>query len=165
MIRELHSLSERHKDSSRLSICCTKVARFANVFEPYFDVMGIFVQAKPEYMALIWGSIKFFFQVCMLLTHKCAITLLRPWQLATNHVTFLEKVAAMFEKLSMSVPQFQELYDSCAARKYQGDSSRRLVKLLSLVYEDIVAFCGEIILILHPRRQGKRNDQYLGVDS
>ena len=63
---------------------------------------------------------------------------------------FLEKVAGMFETLSFSLPQFQEHYDLCRQKEPQSVNSERLVKLLGLVFEDIIAFCGEVIVILTP---------------
>ncbi|KEF56255.1 uncharacterized protein A1O9_07836 [Exophiala aquamarina CBS 119918] len=39
---------------SRMTAACGKLQRFAASLEPYFDIINIFIQAKPEYAALVW---------------------------------------------------------------------------------------------------------------
>ena len=161
MLKEMESVCSKHKDSSRLSSCCAKIARFASAFEPYFDTINIFVQVKPEYVAPFWGSIKIILQVCSSNAlsagcNSCSISRrLTRFQLGANHVTFLEKVGSMFEVLSFSLPQCQEFYESCRQKSCEPAKFERLVKLLSLVYEDVIAFCGEVIVMLCRRRRGK----------
>jgi hypothetical protein len=46
-----------------MTTACRKFEGFVSRFQPYFDVVEIFVQVKPEYMALIWGSLKLIFKV------------------------------------------------------------------------------------------------------
>jgi len=70
MLKEISSASLRHKNSSRLYSCCAKIAQFSNAFEPYFDIVNIFVQVKPEYMGVIWGSIRLIFKVITLELHQ-----------------------------------------------------------------------------------------------
>lgn len=63
MLREVSMECKKHKDSSKLMKCCAKIASFSRMFEPYFEVVSIFVQVKPEYMGIIWGAIRFIFKV------------------------------------------------------------------------------------------------------
>jgi hypothetical protein len=63
MLKDISSAFLRHKDASRIYSCCSKIAKFSDVFKPYFEVISIFVQVKPEYMGIIWGSIRLIFQV------------------------------------------------------------------------------------------------------
>lgn len=63
MLKEMELACSRHKDKTRLFACYSKVALFSDVFEPYFDVMNVFVQVKPEYMGIIWGVILLIFKV------------------------------------------------------------------------------------------------------
>ncbi|KAL6880723.1 hypothetical protein J3F83DRAFT_39 [Trichoderma novae-zelandiae] len=53
----------RYTGNSRLRRCAEKVASFANGFAPFFDVIGVFVQVKPEYAAVLWGTIWFIFKI------------------------------------------------------------------------------------------------------
>ena len=63
MLQELKSVCIEHTETSRLSRCCSKIPKFSNTFAPYFEILNIFVQVKPEYMGIIWGSIRLIFQV------------------------------------------------------------------------------------------------------
>lgn len=44
------------------------LTRFANRLNPYFDVVGIFVQTHPEFAGLAWGAVRLALQVCEKIT-------------------------------------------------------------------------------------------------
>ena len=67
MLQQMSAACSRHQQSSRLYACCSKIARFSRAFEPFYEVVNIFVQVKPDIMALVWGSIRLIFQVSTIL--------------------------------------------------------------------------------------------------
>lgn len=75
-------------------------------------------------------------------------------QLGANHVTFLEKLTDLFETLSLSLPRYQQHYESCMRRQFVSMDKARVVKLMIFVYEDVVNFCSEVYKIFRPRAQG-----------
>jgi hypothetical protein len=74
-------------------------------------------------------------------------------QLGSNYITFFEKVADMFERLSFALPQYQRHMDRCRERR-QSLAPERLVKLMSLLYTDIIQFCKEVFFIFARGRKG-----------
>ena len=56
---------QQYKQSSRLSKCVSKIASFSREFAPFFDVISIFVQVKPDWFGVFWGSVRLIFQVCV----------------------------------------------------------------------------------------------------
>ncbi|OCL01351.1 hypothetical protein AOQ84DRAFT_383830 [Glonium stellatum] len=126
LLEELESLcSSDQKDQRRPLSCYTKFARFSNGFAPYFDIIALFVQIKPEWLICFWGSIKLVFQ------------------LGSCHVAFLEKIADMFESISSILPQYQQHYDTYKRRPPEKNKDR-LVHLMSFIYADIVQFCQNV---------------------
>jgi hypothetical protein len=63
LFAELKQTSEQHKKSSKLLVCCQRLQRFSAAFEPYFDIVNIFVQVKPDWFGVFWGSIRLIFKV------------------------------------------------------------------------------------------------------
>jgi hypothetical protein len=51
------------EETSRLLVCCNKINDFSESFAPYFDMINVFIQAKPEWLSVFWGSIRLIFQV------------------------------------------------------------------------------------------------------
>ena len=58
MLAAVKAECQLHKQFSRLSSCTTKIAIFSDTFAPFFDVIGIFVQIKPEWLGIFWGSVR-----------------------------------------------------------------------------------------------------------
>lgn len=52
------------KSGSRLMTCCSKVESFSRKLVPYFDVVNVFVQIKPDCIAGFWGSLMLICKVC-----------------------------------------------------------------------------------------------------
>ena len=40
-----------------------KISSISELWQPYFDALGILVSAHPEYCAFFWGAIRFVFLV------------------------------------------------------------------------------------------------------
>jgi hypothetical protein len=63
MLTELTASIAKHKNRGRLSNCCYNFAVFSRAFEPYFEIVNIFVQVKPDIAGLVWGSLRLIFAV------------------------------------------------------------------------------------------------------
>ncbi|XXG99675.1 hypothetical protein Hte_006016 [Hypoxylon texense] len=119
-----------------------KVAAFADTLAPYFDVVGVFVQVKPDVMGILWGSILLIFKI------------------GSNYSGFFEKVSQMLETISTSLPQYREALSICQSRKFTTQD--RLVKSLSFVYADIFEFCRQLIVMLNHGSRGAKWQHRVG---
>jgi hypothetical protein len=63
MMKAMRLACAKQKETSRLLVCCNKINNFSESFAPYFDIINVFVQAKPEWLSVFWGSIRLIFQV------------------------------------------------------------------------------------------------------
>jgi len=64
MLKAIEEHANSHPiHSSLLTKCCKKIHSLSTKLTPYFEIIGIFVQAHPEFAALAWGSIRLVFQV------------------------------------------------------------------------------------------------------
>jgi hypothetical protein len=64
MLQGIRSLCDANqKEHRRLLACSRKIALFSNVFAPYFDIVNIFVQIKPDVLGWFWGMIRLVFKV------------------------------------------------------------------------------------------------------
>lgn len=51
------------KSQKRMTSCFARIERFAQTWEAYFDVIGIFVSTHPEWCGLFWGVLRLVFLV------------------------------------------------------------------------------------------------------
>jgi hypothetical protein len=64
MLQELRAVCDANqKEHHRLLACSRKIALFSNKFAPYFDILNIFVQVKPEVLGSLWGLLRLIFKV------------------------------------------------------------------------------------------------------
>jgi hypothetical protein len=63
MLEQIQLSCSNHKEKGRLLFCCKKVTAFSKAFAPYFEIIDIFVQVKPDWLAWFWGSIRLVFKV------------------------------------------------------------------------------------------------------
>jgi hypothetical protein len=63
IIAEIRLMSTKYAQRSKLVKLCTKISRFADSFAPFFDVVNIYCQIKPEWINWFWGSLRLVFQV------------------------------------------------------------------------------------------------------
>lgn len=158
MICELKVLSEQYSHKSRLVACCRKIASFAEAFAPYFEVINIFVQIKPDWIGWFWGSIRLIFQVDT--SEITAISLGRRqdadtyFKLGSNLIVFLENVAMMFENIAFTLPQYQAWFNLCQ-RNVTAQDKDRLGQALSFVYADMIEFCLHTYRIFSRAKLGK----------
>jgi hypothetical protein len=61
MMKAMRLACAKQKETSRLLVCCNKINNFSESFAPYFDIINVFIQAKPEWLSVFWGSIRLIF--------------------------------------------------------------------------------------------------------
>jgi hypothetical protein len=72
MLEDLHQLALNHPaQKSRLMMYCARVKSLASILGPYFDVVGILVQANPEYAGVTWGALRLIFVVGLSIYPYC----------------------------------------------------------------------------------------------
>jgi hypothetical protein len=92
-----------------------KIGRFLEKLSSYVSVIEIFIQVKPDMLALIWGPIK----------------LLLQWSSELNSA--LDQVTNVMERIGQVLPQFTVL-----VRTFEDSDALRTA--LALFYEDILDF-------------------------
>ncbi|KAK1749555.1 hypothetical protein QBC47DRAFT_333452 [Echria macrotheca] len=140
MMSSITSIAEAHPiHGSRLTAACRKFQVFVDHIKSYFDVVEIFVQVKPEYLALIWGSLRLIFK------------------LSTNYINFLERMAEMFADIAAHLPAYEEFVVVLQTRAAARNASYpRLTKALGLVYLDIVRFCHSAYMLFGNKERSIR---------
>ena len=63
MMKDLIARCTKAKESSKLLIACKSIDKFAQRWQSFFDVVGIFVSSNPEWSALAWGALRLVFLV------------------------------------------------------------------------------------------------------
>ncbi|TAQ84117.1 hypothetical protein B7494_g7557 [Chlorociboria aeruginascens] len=94
-----------------------RVSKFNDHIQPYFDVLGIVVSAHPEYAAFAWGSIRLVLQ------------------LASNFITFFEKLGEILRTLCTVMPQFADIL-----LLIDTEQSERLKLYIQQYYVDLFEF-------------------------
>ncbi|ORY12258.1 hypothetical protein BCR34DRAFT_306723 [Clohesyomyces aquaticus] len=126
MLEDVRAMcAANQKEHHRLLTCSRKIALFSHAFAPYFDIINIYVQIRPDWLGWFWGSIRLVFK------------------LGSAYVLFLEKIADMFETVAMQLPQYQQFHHTCKGQ-FQETQQDRVTTLMSYVYADIVQFCLEL---------------------
>jgi hypothetical protein len=76
MIDTVRKLDDGTKGRSWTRRVLRCINTLKEALEPYFRVVDILVSSKPEYAALVWGSIRLVFQVCAQLAGESNVTTL-----------------------------------------------------------------------------------------
>jgi hypothetical protein len=92
-----------------------RIKPFLDGLSSFADVIEIFIQAKPDLLALIWGPIK------LILLWSSQIT------------SVLDKIADAMAKIGHALPQFKMV-------AYMFGSNKAVNHALTLFYEDILDF-------------------------
>ncbi|KAF2200065.1 hypothetical protein GQ43DRAFT_90178 [Delitschia confertaspora ATCC 74209] len=97
-----------------------KIKGFSDFLSPYFKVIEIVFQSNPEWSCIAWGAFRLVLQ------------------LASNFTTFFEKLSKLIEKLTATLPQYAEFYQTLCS----GDRSfsPRLSNSLVRFYVDMLEF-------------------------
>lgn len=77
-------------------------------------------------------------------------------QVGSNYAVFLEKIADMFESIAHTLPQYQQLHESCKHQLHFQSQSQdaRLAALMSYVYADMIQFCLDLYRMLSRGHHG-----------
>lgn len=144
MVQSIKQLIEEHPvHQTQLTKVCKRIENFAGKIESFFEVIGIFVQTNPQYSGLVWGAIRLVFLI------------------GTNYVTYLEKLSGMIEKMTASLPAYDEYVKTLRSRKARQDGnahgiSNRLIKALAYVFADVLQFCQEACELFSKYGKGVR---------
>ncbi|KAH7389505.1 hypothetical protein DE146DRAFT_165928 [Phaeosphaeria sp. MPI-PUGE-AT-0046c] len=130
LLDDLRGISNQSSTDDRIAIACSrKFTLFVRTFSPYFDILSICTKIRPEWIGCFWALIRLLFQV------------------ASNYVLFLEKVANMFEVMASVLPPYHQIYNICKRRvdsSHADADDQRLATLMSYAYADIVRMCLDI---------------------
>jgi hypothetical protein len=58
-LEKLSSLARLYQKKSFL----LRISAFAESLQPYLNIVDIMIQSNPQYTALVWGALRFIFQV------------------------------------------------------------------------------------------------------
>ncbi|KAH6681135.1 hypothetical protein F5X68DRAFT_263480 [Plectosphaerella plurivora] len=113
--------------------CLRGVSALANMLEPFFEVVNLFVSSHPEFAAIAWSAIRLVF-------------------MGTNHVQFLEGVCDMFEKMSLKLPVYEEFVVRWKETKQERPLPERLLRAMSFIYADVLQFSYDICQLFSHKR-------------
>lgn len=146
MIKDLQADVYKFSASrTRLTRCAKNIASFSEAFAPFFNVISVLVQAKPEWTAIFWGTIWFVFK------------------LGSNFIHFLERVSDMFEELSFFLPQYQQWFRTCRLNPSIKDRGR-LSQALGLIYSDLTQFSIHIYFLFSRQNKGRLKRALMGTE-
>lgn len=135
LLQDIEKFNGASKDKRFLRKIVQKVKTLSDSLSPYFDAVGIIIQSNPEFAALAWGGVRFILQ------------------LASNYVTFFEKLANTLQRLGGVIPQYDILLDLW--KKENVQPSPRLRASLINVYRDLFQFFKGVTRIFLRKDGGK----------
>ncbi|KAI5836982.1 ankyrin repeat-containing domain protein [Morchella snyderi] len=92
-----------------------RIQPLINGLQQFSGVIEVFVQSKPEVLALLWGPVKFLLQV------------------ASSYITAYEKLMDAFQKIGENLSRFQEF--SIIFKK-----TPRMQQVIVMIFEEILEF-------------------------
>ncbi|KAI8953936.1 hypothetical protein F4801DRAFT_587874 [Xylaria longipes] len=105
-----------------------RITAFSDAFAPFFDVVNVYVQIKPEWAAVFWGTLWLIFK------------------LGSNLIDFFDRVSAMLEEMAMILPQYEAWFNICKRTRVFTNTDR-LSQSLAMLYDDFVDFTVHIYFI------------------
>ncbi|KAF2874799.1 hypothetical protein BDV95DRAFT_299092 [Massariosphaeria phaeospora] len=115
-LKKLKAISLKQQ-SMRFSRMTMAIQTFNDRLRPYFAAIGTLVQAKPEFAALFWGSMRLILQ------------------LVDNVSGFFDKVTHALAELSGALPQYDDI-----SRLFKQPMSSRMISHLEGVYGSLFGF-------------------------
>ncbi|KAN0098880.1 hypothetical protein V8E51_014543 [Hyaloscypha variabilis] len=100
---KLSSLAKHHEKKLFVS----RISDFTATLQPYLNIVDIMVSSSPQYTALVWGALRFVFQI------------------ASNFSTFFEKLLKLLNNLSKSFPQYECIGRICTENLVFTEDLRR----------------------------------------
>lgn len=64
LLQAVKTASEENQKKKTTGHIQRRIASFSRCIVAYKEVLDVFVSAKPEYAALVWGTMKFLLTVC-----------------------------------------------------------------------------------------------------
>jgi hypothetical protein len=61
-LKRLSSLAKLHQKKSFL----LRISAFTENLQPYLNIVDVMIQSNPQYTALVWGALRFVFQVSLM---------------------------------------------------------------------------------------------------
>ncbi|KAI0182629.1 hypothetical protein EV127DRAFT_449110 [Xylaria flabelliformis] len=113
-----------------------RIAAFSDAFAPFFDVVNVYVQIKPEWAAVFWGTLWLIFK------------------LGSNLISFFDRVSAMLEEMAMILPQYEAWFDICK-RTRPFTTADRLSQSLAMLYGDFVDFTIHVYFMFTKRSKAR----------
>ncbi|KAI0545461.1 hypothetical protein F4679DRAFT_561029 [Xylaria curta] len=120
----------------RLIRIADRIATFSDAFAPFFDVVNVYVQIKPEWAAVFWGTLWLIFK------------------LGSNLINFFDRVSAMLEEMAMILPQYEAWFNICK-RTRPFTTADRLSQSLAMLYADFVDFTIHVYFMFTKRSKGR----------
>lgn len=163
MVEHIQDYCKKYQKERKFSLFCNRLHKFATAWEPFFDIVNIFVQASPEWAGFAWGAIRMVFLVWHSLPEAKLGALIRR-QLSSHYSTFLEKIVTMFERIGSRLSSYKEHFEHIVERRQrmsQSDGSSlyssqsRLAMALSYVYADIIQFCQSACKLFMVKKGGE----------
>ncbi|RAH45301.1 uncharacterized protein BO95DRAFT_514793 [Aspergillus brunneoviolaceus CBS 621.78] len=117
------------KQKSRLERFAQGCRKVASYMKPYFSIIETWVSVKPEYLGLVWGTIKLIFQ------------------LSTNYLEYAERISEAFEDIGQSLRVYEIYLEKFLQRfeKQPENIPRRLQSTMADVYVDVISFFYRVI--------------------
>ncbi|KAF2018188.1 hypothetical protein BU24DRAFT_166726 [Aaosphaeria arxii CBS 175.79] len=120
---------------------CTKhVARFAHAFKPYFDLVNLFTNVRPDWLGWFWGIIALVFRT------------------GSRYELLVQKIAELFGSIARALPEYDVLLKSVWQQSHAPTDDR--LTLLSHVYADIVRLCLELYCMFSRSQGAKLRHRY-----
>jgi hypothetical protein len=94
----------------------TRIKTFSSRLQPYFDILNIVVQSHPEWAAIAWGAIRLVLQVSERNFRTgpdlgdCDLLLI-ILKLASNFISFFDKLGEILEYLGDLLPHYAEIME------------------------------------------------------
>ncbi|KAH7085131.1 hypothetical protein BKA63DRAFT_499053 [Paraphoma chrysanthemicola] len=150
LLEQLRNVAAREHASERTLIACSrKCALFVQTFAPYFNVLNICTQARPEWSGCFWGLVHLVIQV------------------ASDYPLFMEKVANLIEAIANMLPPYHQIYATCRNRTSSAQTITKdvhLEALMSYAYYDLVDLFLDIYCIFFRGTLGTQS-RHLAVAS
>ncbi|KAF2652460.1 hypothetical protein K491DRAFT_718890 [Lophiostoma macrostomum CBS 122681] len=144
LVQDMRALcATRQNENQRLLHCTKKIALFAHAFAPYFDMVNLFVELDPNWIAWFWGLLGLVFKV------------------GSDHALFLERTCDVYKVMAHALPQYRQIHDS-NKDQIQAEKGEHLA-LMSHVYADIIQFNLELYCMFSCSSQGAKLRHRFGV--
>jgi hypothetical protein len=160
-------LNDDNRNDSRFRSSMGTINEWIVGIQRYFGVVDIFLSAKPDVAALIWGGIKFLIEVrSRTCSYDGNLSDAVSRQVVRQYNDFLDKLTSITEVMTRDLEIYQDytiLYSDsggvqrvCFLLSLMKTEANQDVKTLSLVYEDILKLCTVVYKAFMTKKGKKR---------